>query len=444
MIIKNGKVALPGHNKLKSLDIRLEKGRISEIGPDLQDNEVIDARGLHIFPGAIDPHVHFNEPGFTEREDFYHGSSASVSGGVTTVIDMPCTSLPPVTSLDNLQHKLKIVQKKSVIDFGFFGGVSGQSYSNRQKYMDELSDWVLGFKTYFISGMDSFQQLDHYQFLQVLKYSEKVERPILLHAEDFSYVNTAEIVESKKGSSWTNYYNSRPEVAELMAVENALAMAGKTDAELHIVHLGTSAAARLLTGHNNISGETAPHYLEFNTGDLKKIGGALKTAPVVKPEGNSEQLWNLLENNRINFIASDHAPAPADQKNTGSAWKDYAGIPGSGTLFPYLYSEGLRKREISLSSFLRIVAEGAARRYGIFDRKGSIETGKDGDLIFLDPDSHWTVKGRDFYSKGKVTPFENKRLEGRIEKTMIRGQVVYDRKEGIIQQPGYGQFIKHD
>jgi len=444
LIIKNGKVALSGHNKLKSLDIRLEKGRISEIGPYLQDNEVIDARGLHIFPGAIDPHVHFNEPGFTEREDFYHGSSASVSGGVTTVIDMPCTSLPPVTSLDNLQHKLKIVQKKSVIDFGFFGGVSGQSYHDRQKNMDELSDWILGFKTYFISGMDSFRELDHYQFLQVLKYAEKVERPILLHAEDFSYVNTAELVESKKGSSWTNYYNSRPEVAELMAVENALAMAGKTNAELHIVHLGTSAAARLLTGHNNISGETAPHYLEFNTGDLKKIGGALKTAPVVKPEGNSEQLWNLLENNRINFIASDHAPAPADQKNTGSAWKDYAGIPGSGTLFPYLYSEGFRKREISLSSFLRIVAEGAARRYGIFDRKGSIETGKDGDLIFLDPDSHWTVKGRDFYSKGKVTPFENKRLEGRIEKTMIRGQVVFDRKEGIIQQPGYGQFIKHD
>ena len=399
---------------------------------------------MHIFPGAIDPHVHFNEPGFTEREDFYHGSSASASGGVTTVIDMPCTSLPRVTSLDNLQHKLKIVQKKSVIDFSFFGGVSGQSYHDRQKNMDELSDWILGFKTYFISGMDSFRELDHYQFLQVLKYAEKVERPILLHAEDFSYVNTAELVESKKGSSWTNYYNSRPEVAEIMAVENALAMAGETDAELHIVHLGTSAAARLLTGHNNISGETAPHYLEFNTGDLKKIGGALKTAPVVKPEGNAEQLWNLLENDRINFIASDHAPAPAEQKNTGSAWKDYAGIPGSGTLFPYLYSEGFRKREISLSSFLRIVSEGAAWRYGIFDRKGSIETGKDADLIFLDPDSHWIVKGRDFYSKGKVTPFENKRLEGRIKKTMVRGQVVFDRKEGIIQQPGYGQFIKHD
>lgn len=443
MIIKNGKVALPGHNKLRSLDIRVEKGRISEIGPELQDNEVIDARGVHIFPGAIDPHVHFNDPGFTEREDFYHGSSASASGGVTTVIDMPCTSLPPVTSLDNLQHKLEIVQKKSVIDFGFFGGVSGQSYHDRQKNMDELSDWILGFKTYFISGMDSFRELDHYQFLQVLKYAGKVERPILLHAEDFSYVNKAELVESKKGSSWTNYYNSRPEVAEIMAVENALAMAGETDAELHIVHLGTSAAARLLTGHNNISGETAPHYLEFNTGDLKKIGGALKTAPVVKPEGNAEQLWNLLENDRINFIASDHAPAPAEQKNTGSAWKDYAGIPGSGTLFPYLYSEGFRKREISLSSFLRIVSEGAARRYGIFDRKGSIETGKHADLIFLDPDSHWIVKGRDFYSKGKVTPFENKRLAGRIEKTMVRGQVVFDRKEGIIQQPGYGQFIKH-
>ena len=442
MIIKNGKVALPGHDSLKSLDIRIEKGRIIELGQNLDGEKVIDAAGLHIFPGAIDPHVHFDEPGFTDREDFYHGSSAAASGGVTTVIDMPCTSMPPVTTLENLQNKLKIVQEKSVTDFGFFGGISQQSYPDKNKNMQELADWVLGFKTYFISGMDSFQHLGHYQFLQVLKFSENIQRPILLHAEDLSYVQKAEEVESSKADGWINYYRSRPEIAEIMAVQNAATMASTTDAELHIVHLGTAAAARLLANHRNVSGETAPHYLEFNTSDLEKIGGALKTAPVVKPEGNDEELWKLLEQNTINFIASDHAPAPNSQKNTGSAWKDYAGIPGSGTLFPYFYSEGYRKRDIDLANFLRITSEGAARRYGIFDRKGSLEKGKDADLILLNPDAEWKVKGQEFLSKGKITPFEDYKFQGRIEKTLVRGKIVYDRDQGIVQKPGTGQFIK--
>ncbi|HMA62884.1 MAG TPA: amidohydrolase family protein, partial [bacterium] len=396
----------------------------------------------HIFPGAIDPHVHFDEPGFTEREDFYHGSCAAASGGITTVIDMPCTSLPPVTTLENLKNKLEIVQEKSVIDFGFFGGVSNQTYSDKNRNMEELANWVLGFKNYFISGMDSFQHLDHYQFLEVLKYSEKINRPILLHAEDLSYVKKAELIESKKGDNWINYYRSRPEVAEIMAVQNALTLASTTNADLHIVHLGTAAAANLLANHKNVSGETAPHYLEFETNDLEKIGGALKTAPVVKPKGNAEELWKLLKKGTINFIASDHAPAPNSQKNTGSAWQDYAGIPGSGTLFPYFYSEGYRKRDINLADFLRITSEGAARRYGIFDRKGSIAEGKDADLILLNSDAKWTVKGKEFFSKGKITPFEEYKFQGRIEKTLVQGKVVFDHGRGFVQKPGTGQFIK--
>ena len=126
MIIQNSEIALPNRNELISLDIEIDQGKVVYIGENLQGSDVFDASGLQIFPGAIDPHVHFNEPGFTDRADFYHGTACAASGGVTTIIDMPCTSIPPVTSLMNLQEKLDIVSKRAVVDFGFFAGVSKQ------------------------------------------------------------------------------------------------------------------------------------------------------------------------------------------------------------------------------------------------------------------------------------------------------------------------------
>ncbi|MEA3501039.1 MAG: dihydroorotase [Candidatus Marinimicrobia bacterium] len=442
MIIKNAKVALSNENDFKLLDVKIHQGKISQVGKNLSGENEIDATGMFLFPGAIDPHVHFDDPGYTQREDFYHGSCSAVSGGVTTVIDMPCTSIPPVTNLENLKRKLNVIKKKSVVDFGLFGGISAQSFSKHKNNMSELAEFVMGFKTYFISGMPTFERLNYTQFADVLEFAKKLNQVVLLHAEDYDYIKKAEPVEKLKGSSWKNYYNSRPEEAEIIAVKNAVSIAEKADANLHIVHIGTAKAGELLRDKNRITGETEPHYLEFNFDDLERIGGALKTKPVVKKRGNSEKLWKMLENGMINFVASDHAPAPVESKSAESVWDIYCGIPGSGTLFPYLYSEGFVKRKIKLSRFLEIVSENSAKRYGFFDRKGSIEVGKDADLIMLDPNKKWIVKGDKFYSKGKITPFENKTFQGRIVKTIIRGEVVYDIEKGIVQEAGFGEFIR--
>jgi allantoinase len=443
MIIKNCEIALPNRNELISLDIEIDQGKLVFIGENLEGPDVFDASGLQVFPGAIDPHVHFDEPGFTDREDFYHGSACAASGGVTTIIDMPCTSIPPVTSLENLKYKLDIVSKQAVVDFGFFGGVSRQVMEkDYRKNMAELAEFVMGFKTYFISGMESFGALDLAQIQAVLAEAKKIDRPVLLHAEDPGIVNELTKIEKAKGKDWTNFYRSRPESAETFAIVKAIAVARATGAQLHIVHVGTGDAALLLKNEKNISGETAPHYLEFNNEDFDRIGAALKTVPVVKAKGNSEVLWEALLDGTLDFIASDHAPAPIEQKNTGSAWSDYSGIPGSGTIFPYLYSEGLIKRKMPLSRFLQITSENAAKRYGFWDRKGSIEVGKDADLIFVDPKKNWRVKGAEFLSKGKTTPFENREFTGQVVKTLLRGKFIYECDKGITTDPGHGKFIK--
>ena len=138
-------------------------------------------------------------------------------------------------------------------------------------------------------------------------------------------------------------------------------------------------------------------------------------------------------------MASDHAPAPEEQKDTGSVWTGYSGIPGTRTLLPYLFSEGYAKKRLNLKRFLQVTAENAARRYGLYGKKGSITIGKDADLVIIEPEEKWTVRGKDLYSKGKITPFEGMEWEGRVKKTILRGKVIYDDNKGILAEPGYGK-----
>ena len=443
MILQNAKIALPGSPTLQFLDIETTHGKIVRIGENLTGNNNHNLSGLEIYPGAIDSHVHFNDPGFTDREDFYHGSCAAVSGGITTVIDMPCTSLPPIISLDNLFNKLNIIKTKSLLDFGFYGGISKQVIDNNYKeIIANLAEYVMGFKCYLISSMNTFGSLNIDELTKAMIEVKKHNRPILLHAEDPATVIELTKIEKLKSNDWINYYRSRPEKAELIAIKNAIAISKKTGCQLHIVHVGSGDGAILISNEPNVTGETCPHYLQYNYMDFAKVGGSLKTVPVVKTARDSKMLWQCIIDGKLDFITSDHAPAPATQKNTGSAWTDHSGIPGTGTLFPYLYSEGLVKRHLPLPRFLQLISENAAKRYNIFNRKGSIEIGKDADFVVVNPKQQWKVKGKNFFSKGKLTPFENMILEGKVVKTIIRGNIIYDYELGIVVDPGYGEFLK--
>lgn len=441
--IKNGYVALPGEKEPLKVDIVVEGKRITVIGKNLNRGEIIDAKNLLVLPGGVDPHVHFNDPGYTEREDFLHGTSAAAAGGITTIIDMPCTSIPPVNTIENLHTKNQQIQHKAIVDYGLYGGVCAQTYhESLEKHMEELAASVMGFKVYFLSGMDSFHSLNAYQFEQVLKKAKSLNKTVLLHAEDPDYVNAATATEKSANDTWDAYYRSRPEMAEILAVKKAVQIASSAGASLHIVHVGSAEAALAIPQNSNISGETCPHYLAFSYEDFEKHGSSLKTAPVVKAPGNAGLLWDFLSKGRLDFVTTDHAPAPAQAKNRGSVWKDYAGIPGIETYFPYLFSEGYMKNQISLQTLLRITSGNAARRYNFFHRKGSISVDKEGDFVLINPDKELMVKGQNFFSKGKITPFEGMKLKGKIEKTILRGKVVYDAEQGITAEPGYGKWIK--
>jgi allantoinase len=451
MIIRGGLLALPGEDDFRRASIRARGERIAEIGAGLEPEageETIDADGLLVFPGAIDPHVHFDEPGFTSREDFRHGSAEAARGGVTTVIDMPCTSLPPVIDLPALENKLGHIAKSALVDFALYGGVSGHAVATSLDHaMADLAPKVVGFKCYFISGMESFTRVTHDDFARVLAEGRRLGRPILLHAEDLDYVTAATArIKAARGSAkaeWSDYCDSRPEAAELVAVASALALARGGEAGLHIVHVGTAAAAELAHAAG-ASCETCAHYLEFGREDFgsegRALGAALKTAPVVKGRAERERLWKLLAEGKIDFLASDHAPCTREEKETGNVWTAYGGIPGVGTGFPYLYSEGLARKRITLRRFLEAASGAAARRYGLSSRKGSLEIGKDADFVLVDPRASVKMEGARLLSKGKITPFEGMVLSGRVAATYLRGRLVFDGDE-IVAEPGYGRFL---
>jgi len=451
MIIKNGLCALPGSDRLERRDLRVTGETISGIAESFEPEPgevVIDASGLELFPGAIDPHVHFDEPGFTHREDFYHGTMAAARGGVTTVVDMPCTSLPPVTSLAKLREKLAVMGKRGVVDFALFGGISGHRITEALAGdMEELAPEVVGFKCYFVSGMDTFTAVDHWGFGKAVAKAAELGRPLLLHAEDAGVINaaTAEMkarsVSEGRAASWDDYVDSRPETAETVAVASAIALARGNEGTLHVVHVGTAEAAEALAAAGSTS-ETCPHYLAFCRDDFADKGSSLKTAPPVKARGQSEKLWRLLASGAIVYVTSDHAPAPAEEKRTGSIWGDYGGIPGTGTLFPYLYSEGFKTGPLGLKAFLRATSGGAARRFGLDGRKGAIRAGMDADLVLVDPRGHYTVRGSELLSKGTITPFEGMTWNGAITMTMVRGKTVWNKASGIVAEAGYGKHLR--
>lgn len=418
-------------------------------------DEEIDLGGLLVLPGVIDGHVHFDDPGFTHREDFATGTRAAAAGGVTCVVDMPCTSLPPVTSVANLENKLAIVAPKAHVDFMFWGGVSGNSMAD-DRWHDDLAALadagVASIKMYMLSGMDTFRDLSVDQIGEALKQTAELGVPAGFHAEDRELVHqlTADL-QAQSRNTLFDYAASRPHAAELRAVTDLRRLCAETGAQVHVVHVGCGEAldqiAEARAEGLPMSGETCPHFLEFTVEDFARCGSALKTAPVVKSARDRDRLWQGLRNGDLSFVATDHAAGQwPEEKATGSAWTDYGGIPGVELALSYLYSEGVRQGRISLERMIELISEAPAQFFGVDDRKGALKPELDADFVVFDPEESWQVRGSELHNKNPYTPHEGANLTGRVSQTYVRGERVFHRSSGdgsvSFGSEGYGTFQK--
>jgi allantoinase len=442
-----------------SVEIRVRDGRIVEVGAPgatlaEADEHVVDLGGLLVLPGVIDGHVHFDDPGFTHRENFETGTRAAAAGGVTCVVDMPCTSLPPVTSGGNLHEKLDVIAPKAHVDFMLWGGVSDNAMSdpNWRGHLEEIVDEGIGsIKLYMLSGMDTFRDLSRSQMAEVLRETRRLGVPVGVHAEDRDMVQAlTRHLQTEGKDDPLAYAASRPSSVELSAVSAVRDLCRETGARVHIVHLATGLALDVVSAAREeglpMTAETCPHFLEFTAHDLATQGALLKTAPVVKSPADRDRLWVGLRTGEVEFVATDHAAGQwPEEKHTGSIWTDYGGVPGVELSLPYLYSEGVRKGRISLERLTEITASAPARFFGIEGLKGRIEVGLDADLVVLDEEETWTVRADALHNLNRYTPLDGYQLTGRVRDVFLRGEPVFRRDADgseVFGPPGAGRRVR--
>ena len=423
MIVRGGTV-VTAHG-VEPADIRIRNGRITEVGPDLaEDREEINATGLHVFPGGIDSHVHFNEPGRTEWETIADGSAALAAGGYTTFVDMPLNNLPVTTTVVAFDLKLETAKRSSLVDFGFWGGLVP---GNLGELAGLVERGVVGFKAFMCpSGIEEFPPCDAKTLRQGMQRIAELDSILLVHAED-----PAKLAEPK-GPTARDFIASRPWEAELSAIHQAIMLSRETGCRLHIVHVSTVPGIASIQDAQlrgiDVSGETCPHYLLYADEDLERLGGAGKCAPPLRSRGNRDDLLAMLAAGEVEMVVSDHSPSTLDLKEGDDFARIWGGISGCQSTRQLL----LAKANLEPSVIAAVTATNVARRFRL-SKKGDIAPGFDADLWIVDLREEDVVRREDLLYRNRFSAHEGQRIRGKTVKTLLRGG-----------EPSRGELIRPD
>lgn len=443
LIIRGGK--LVKENEVKNLDIGIVEGKIVELSEEISGDakEEIDAKGKYIFPGGYDCHVHFNEPGRTDWESLWTGSSALAAGGMTSFTDMPLNSTPVTTNAKNFDLKLEAAKKNSLVDYSFWGGLTPQNLDN----LEELAEkGVMGFKAFTcFSGLDEYEGVDDWTLYRGMEIAAKLGLPVLVHAENKDITNKlTEKFQREEKTSYRDFLNSRPEITEIEAIQRIILFAEETKCKAHIVHVSTGRGVRMVDEARkrgvDVSCETVPQYLSLTGDDLEYLGGKGKCTPPLRSKETLEDLWEELLKGKIDLVCSDHSPSPMSLKRDENFFKIWGGISGCQSTRNVLLTEGYHKRDLGLSEIANLTAKNPAKLFNV-KSKGQIEIGFDADFALVDLNEEFTLKSEDlFYMHKDVSPFVGMDFKGKIERTILRGNTIF--KDGkIISQP-IGKFLR--
>ena len=445
VIVKNARIPQGDDTVLTNILVKDEKiaGFLDSI-EGVEGKEIIDAEGNLTLPGFIDSHTHFMYQGFPHRENFLTGTAAAATGGVTTIIDMPCCSVPSVRSIEQLETKLSLCGPQAVVDYAMWGGVTGEDVRNNWLHnVQEQADYgVVAFKAYMTPSVPTFPRVTDPEMYEAFKAVSKTGLPVGIHAENFAmcdfYVNKFREEGRLDGPAWAE---ARMELAEKVAIELGISFAEASGARLHIVHMSTGIGAKLVGDAKkrglDVTSESCPHYLTLNYQEaMTKHGACAKIAPPLRTKKDNELHWEGINNGSIDFVATDHAPYEIESekaKEGMNIWTAFPGIPGVETMVPVVVSEGYNKGRISLSKLVEVLSTNAAKHYGLYPKKGALNIGSDADFTIIDLDKEWTIERETMVSMCGYTPLEGMELKGKVAKTVVRGNLVYqDEETGIL------------
>ena len=428
-------------NSVGPASVHVTRGYISSISifEDVPDGcELIDAEPDSIvMPGLVDTHVHINEPGRTDWEGFATATRAAAAGGVTTIVDMPLNSIPATTTLGGLKTKQEAASGKCSVDVAFWGGVVPGNTPELTKLWEA---GVVGFKCFLVpSGVDEFPNVTEKDLREAMPELARLGAMLIVHAELPGPIDAACCQSSANSPSATSYnafLRTRPRAAENEAVELMIRLSGETGCRIHIVHHSSSDALSMLRAAKatgiSITAETCPHYLHFAAEEIADRATEFKCCPPIRERENRQQLWDALRDGTIDMVVSDHSPCPPEMKlrEQGDFIKAWGGISSLQLRLPVMWTDA-SARGFDLHQLTTWLCTAPALQVGLQNLKGSIAAGRDADLVIWNPDREFKVGPEIIHHRHKLMPYAGEMLRGVVEKTFLRGQIVYDGGEFV-------------
>jgi allantoinase len=438
VLIRGARVVTAGG--AEELVIGIEDGRVAALGPDASGaaRETIDARGLHVFPGVIDAHVHFNEPGRTHWEGVATGSAALSAGGGTCFIDMPLNSSPPTLDASAFAAKLTAFAGTARTDFALWGGLTPDNLDR----LEELAACgVVGFKAFMSgSGIEDFRRCDDESLFRGMQIAARLGLPVAVHAENDGIVGALAASSRARGrASARDFLSSRPIVAEAEAISRALLFAEETGCAVHVVHTSSARGVELVraavdNGSCDATCETCPHYLLLCDQDVQDLGAKAKCAPPVRSQAERESLRALVAEGRVDTIGSDHSPSPPEMKRADDFFNAWGGISGVQTTL-----RALLTLDLPLPLVARLLSENVARRFRL-PGKGGIRIGADADLALVDLSTSPLLRVDELLDRHKASPYVGRPLRGVVRRTLVRGATVC--RDGVPVGAAIGRFLR--
>jgi dihydroorotase len=434
LLIRRARIILPNGESLLG-DVLTRDRTIVQVAPEISaatSTIEIDAQGLTLLPGVIDPQVHFREPGLEHKEDLFTASCACAKGGVTSFLEMPNTR-PTTTTQQALDDKLQRASQKSLVNYGFFIGATAENLPDLLQAKPSC-----GIKI-FMGSMHGQLLVDQDAALEAI--FSKGERLIAVHAEDQGRIN-----ERRKEFAGIHdpavHSQIQDNQAALLATQQALRLSKKYQRRLHILHMSTAEEADLLRQDKPswVTAEVTPQHLLLNTSAYGKIGTLAQMNPPLRSPHDNEVLWQALRDGVIDFIATDHAPHTLEEKaqeypNTPS------GMPGVETSLPLMLTAAMQGK-CTVAQVSHWMSQAVAQGYGI-PNKGAIAPGYDADLVLVDLNTYRPVLREELLTKCRWSPFEGWNLTGWPVITIVGGQIVYEKGKVHTQVRGQALTFSH-
>ncbi|UCG02899.1 MAG: dihydroorotase [Candidatus Heimdallarchaeota archaeon] len=449
--IVNAKIFL--EDDLVDASLGIDQGRIVVIGKENaipKAQETIDASGKIVIPGGIDVHTHILDLIFDYRETFVTGTRSAAAGGITTVLEMPL-GIEGKSVLEVFDMQLDIMKKRCLVDFGIIGSAG---YSSIDTIAESAQRGAVAFKTFMINPSEEEAELkdlaakDDYFLMKIFSEIAKTGLVSSVHAEnDVIISNEIDKLISKGRKDFKAHTASRPAISEDEACMRALLLAHHANVKLNLVHMSSKNAfdyiRRAKQNKWDVTCEITPHHLFLTSEDGEKIGSWAKVDPPLRSRDHVIAAWEALNDRTIDMIASDHSPYSDDEKDVSQKDDNFfevgSGTTGLETILP-LMIDAVNKKKITLQRVVESTSITPSKRFGLYPRKGTIALGADADLVIVDMRKEYTLKSEELFTKPKVTVFDGMKLKGAIEKTFVRGNLVYDTGSFHVDQ-GYGRFL---